>query len=150
MRLQPWSRVQIAAKARRLLPPSCRAIAPSQHWPLDAARSRYAGRWTCTLDPARFPKPNTAPADEARIAFIEEFHAGRLDRGNEFHERIHGAADDPFARFHALNRRQRQLCGVRKRTLIHPKQGARGPQLRSGDQCRLQWIDVLNMDYNAA
>jgi hypothetical protein len=37
---------------------------------------------------------------------------------------------------------------VRERTLVHPKQGARGPQLRCGDQCGLHWIDVLNINYH--
>lgn len=37
---------------------------------------------------------------------------------------------------------------TREGTLIHTKQGACGSQLRCGDQCRLRWIDVLNMDYN--
>jgi hypothetical protein len=42
------------------------------------------------------------PSHSARTTFIDEIRTGSLNRGDEFHERIHSAADRAFARA-ALN-----------------------------------------------
>src|SRR5436190_10152873 len=78
-------------------------------------------------------EPDATSARRARSARIDQFDAGVLKRGNQYHERIDIGADDAVAGFHALNggnRKVRQIGGL---SLIDIQERASSPELIGGD-----------------
>jgi hypothetical protein len=69
----------------------------------------------------------------ARSPLADQLDAGAVERGDELHERIDIAADDAFARLHALDGRHRQAALRSEFALVDAEKGARGAQLCSGD-----------------
>ena len=55
-------------------------------------------------------------------ALPDELDPGLLERRDELHERIHIAADDPVACFHALDRRDGEPGQLRELALIDSEQ----------------------------
>lgn len=52
-------------------------------------------------------QPDSPSAAFADGAFIDQFHAGRFKRSDDFDQGIDVTANDAFASLHSLNRRQR-------------------------------------------
>jgi len=83
--------------------------------------------WALLNEDIRLTQPHPAAAYRAGIAFVDEFHTGSLDCGDQLHKGIHSAPDYAFTAFHALDRRHRQARRVRQGALIHAKQSSRRP-----------------------
>src|SRR5882757_8503393 len=81
-------------------------------------------------------EPDAPSARRARSARIDQFDAGVLKRGNQFHERIDVGADDAVAGFHALNGRNRKVRQTGGLPLIDIQEGTGGPELIGGDHGR--------------
>jgi hypothetical protein len=126
----------------------CSSIATRDHLRFPDDGSPDSGGYPRALVRAGLAQPHSATTSRARVAFVDELHARRFERSDEFHERVHGATDETFAGLHALNGREGQSRRAREGALVYTKQGARGPQLRWCDQWKLQWNDVSNINYN--
>ena len=73
---------------------------------------------------------DAAAAGLAGRAFADELDAGGIEGADEPHQRIDVAANDAFARFHALDGGHRQAGKVGKLALVEPGERPRGAKLR--------------------
>src|SRR5690606_7715627 len=79
-------------------------------------------------------QPHAATATLADRALFDEFDARVVQRRDQLDQGIDVAAHGAFARFHALDGRQRQAGGLGEGPLIHAEQSAGGLDLCGGDQ----------------
>src|SRR5579863_4252000 len=78
-----------------------------------------------------------APAAAIAVRVVgDEDDAGRVERGDQLHERIDGAANDAVARLHPLDGRRGEAGEFRQLPLIDADEGACGAQLCGGDHER--------------
>ena len=77
------------------------------------------------------PQPHAAPAGHAGGALADEFDAGGIERGNQFHEGVDVAANDALAGFHPLDRRDGKPGQIGKFALIDAEKRPGGAELRS-------------------
>src|SRR6185312_16176348 len=61
-------------------------------------------------------------------SLADEFHPCAVERGDQLHQRIDIASNDPVARFHALDGRDRESGEDGERALIDTEEGARRPK----------------------
>src|SRR6516164_8647176 len=74
---------------------------------------------------------STASTGVTDYAFADQFDARGRQRIDELHQRVDSAPDDPLARFHALDRGQRETRALGEFALIDLQQRPCGPHLRS-------------------
>src|SRR5947209_13345992 len=79
------------------------------------------------------PEPDTPTSSGTQNARIDQLDPRVLKSGNQLHERIYVAADDPVTGFHALDRRHREACQLRYLPLIDIQERTSGPELIGGD-----------------
>jgi hypothetical protein len=79
------------------------------------------------------PEPNTPTSSGTQNARIDQFDPRVLKGGNQLHERIYVAADNPVTGFHALDRRHREACQLRYLPLIDVQERTSRPELIGGD-----------------
>jgi len=106
---------------------------------------------------------NAPPAIRARTMFANQNDASRIERADQLHERVDVAADDALARFHSLDRRDRESGLERELPLIDSRKGARRSKLcrryhrvlwlSSRSVARKGWdrqSDILHINYNVS
>jgi hypothetical protein len=79
------------------------------------------------------PEPDTPTSSGTQNARIDQLDPRVLKSGNQLHERIYVAADDPVTGFHALDRRHREACQLCYLPLIDVQERTSGPELIGGD-----------------
>src|SRR5215471_17519622 len=118
------------------------------HPPVGApARQRMDDRSTI---PCPSPlQPHTASTGVTDCAFADQFDARGRKRVDELHQRVDIAPDDPLARFHALDRGQRETRALGEFALIDLQQRPCGPHLRSSYHVLDIRIDILYIAIHA-
>jgi hypothetical protein len=76
-------------------------------------------------------QPHTTPTGVTDRSFPDQFDACGRKRIDELHQRVDISPDDPLARFHALDRGQRETRALGEFALIDLEQRPRGPHLSS-------------------
>jgi hypothetical protein len=87
-------------------------------------------------------QPHTTPTGVTDCPFPDQFDARRRKRVDEFHQRVDISPDDPVARFHALDRGQRETRALGELALIDPQKRPGGPHLSSSNHVLDIRIDV--------
>src|SRR5215813_11932565 len=72
-------------------------------------------------------QPHAAPTGVTDRAFPDQLDARSRKRIDELHQRVDISPDDPLARFHALDRGQRETRALGEFALINLQQRPRGP-----------------------
>src|SRR5215831_4072909 len=94
-------------------------------------------------------QPHAAPTGVTDRAFPDQFDARRRKRIDELHQRVDISPDDPLARFHALDRGQRETGALGEFALIDLQQRPRGPHLRPCYHVLDMRIDSLPISIHA-
>jgi hypothetical protein len=76
-------------------------------------------------------QPHTTPTGVTDRSFPDQFDACGRKRIDELHQRVDISPDDPLARFHALDRGQRETGALGEFALIDLEQRPRSPHLSS-------------------
>jgi hypothetical protein len=84
----------------------------------------------------------------AHSIVADEFNSQGIERRDELHQGIDIAADDTFARFHALNGRQGKTSRLSELALIDAEDGAASAQLASSNHGLDIRFDIQNINYN--
>jgi hypothetical protein len=77
-------------------------------------------------------QPHAAPTGVTDRSFPDQFDARGRKRIDELHQRVDISPDDPLARFHALDRGERETGALGEFALIDLQQRPCGPHLSSG------------------
>src|SRR5262249_47901774 len=98
----------------------------------------------CPLTPSAAHRPRLTDRP-----FPDQFDARSRERIDEFHQRVDISPDDPLARFHALDRGQRETRALGEFALIDLQQRPCGPHLRSSYHVLDIRIDILYISIHA-
>lgn len=88
-------------------------------------------------------KSHAATSDGAGAAVANQLDTHVLERLHDLGQRIHIAAYETVARFHALNGGERQPCTLCQHRLVNSEQGASSAKLRCSYHCLNISIHVL-------
>jgi hypothetical protein len=94
-------------------------------------------------------QPHTTPTGVTDRSFPDQFDACGRKRIDELHQRVDISPDDPLARFHALDRGQRETRALGEFALIDLEQRPCGPHLSSGYHVLDIRIDILYIAIHA-
>src|SRR5215471_5282978 len=94
-------------------------------------------------------QPHATSTGVTDRAFPDQFDARNRKRVDELHQRVDISPDDPFARFHALDRGQRETRALGEFALIDLQQRPRGPHLRPCYHVLDMRIDSLPISIHA-
>jgi hypothetical protein len=94
-------------------------------------------------------QPHTTPTGVTDRSFPDQFDACGRKRIDELHQRVDISPDDPLARFHALDRGQRETRALGEFALVDLQQRPRGPHLSPGYHVLAIRIDILYMAIHA-
>src|SRR5207249_1646640 len=78
-------------------------------------------------------EPHAAPAAVAVRPVVDQFDAGILERGDQFHQRIDVAPNHRLTRFHPLNGWYRKPRQLREPPLVDAEKHPGSPQLSRSD-----------------
>jgi len=90
-------------------------------------------------------KSHPATPDGADTTFANQLDTHVLERLHNLRQRIHVAAYESVARFHALNGGQGQPCASREHRLVNAEQGAGSTKLRCSYHVLNITIHVLEL-----
>src|ERR1700730_10391156 len=110
--------------------------------PRQAARIAFATLlvlWPGPARRARAPPSHAASAIVAARVLADQFDTGAVERVDHPGQRLDDAAHRADARFHPLDRRQRDACEFGERPLVNAQQRPRRPHLERRDHATIPY-----------